>query len=768
MRTYASPAELARIKASLRTLYEAGPGAKGDDLDLEELDHQDDDDEGAAGAYIPIPTETFLEELSVKLQIHPISVYWLLEELRAEGVRCKPEEQRLLEDRLSVLVLRLLGHRWPRQIEAGEPVPAWADTDGVIPLTPHTGEPTLADRVSARLRAEEGDLAAQRTEALLQELTGRTLAEWLRRDFFKRHISQFKKRPIAWHLTSGGARGGGRGSRKRSGGEPAFECMVYYHRTDTDILARIRTQYVERLLERERGAVAHARRGDAPNETAIAVATERIRELEEFAARLRAVEEQGFACPALDDLLAAEPLDRWSGDGVLPPADRAALLAQEQAWRVDINDGSRQRRAAARRRSAGKRRAGGERSAQSQRRPCALAVGRAALGARRQAAPLRLDGGRRTGESRVDGPRAGAGEGEGKVGGEAAEGGGGTRFVVLEGALLDCCQQWGMRFEKGTTSMWIESITLDNIKCFEQQEIKFTQNPNARGQRSRPYRWITLLGENGVGKSTILQALGLLLAGPEAAKELAPRPTGWARDERAPGALKVVLHKEDGDDGVYGEDKVRTTFSYSMFVTGSTAVEVGKDKQTYTEPALIEESTKILSWLRANAFASGNRGWFAVGYGAFRRLTRVSQVLIPSLDQPKRSSNFITQFNEDAPLSSFERWMVYLDYRLAKDASDDKARQMRRVGEEAITALLPGDVRIEGVTKEGLIQFAVDGQRVATVGLSDGFRSVIALAGDLIWRLLQAFPDLEDPTAASGVVLIDELDIHLHPSWQRE
>lgn len=347
-------AELARIKSNLQTLYEAGPGARADDFDLEELDHQDDEEAGAAGAYIPIPTETFLEELSVKLQLHPISVYWLLEELRAEGVRCKPEEQRLLEDRLSVLVLRLLGHRWPKQLEAGEPVPAWADADGVIPLTPHTGEPTLADRVRARLRAEEGDLAAQRTEALLQELTGRTLAEWLRRDFFKRHVSQFKKRPIAWHVTSGGARGGLRGARKSEsrpsgrGSEPAFECMVYYHRTDTDILARIRTQYVERLLERERGAVVHARRpfdtahGAAPpDETAIAIATARIRELEEFAARLRQVEENGFACPALDELLAAEPLDRWSGDGVFPPADRAALLAQEQAWRVDINDGVR-------------------------------------------------------------------------------------------------------------------------------------------------------------------------------------------------------------------------------------------------------------------------------------------------------------------------------------------------------------------------------------------------------------------------------------------
>jgi hypothetical protein len=342
-----TPAELARIKANLTTLYEAGPGAKADDLDLEELDHHDDDETGAAGAYIPIPTETFLEELSVKLQLHPISVYWLLEELRAEGVRCKPEEQRLLEDRLSVLVLRLLGHRWPKQIEAGEPVPGWADADGVIPLTPHTGEPTLADRVRARLRAEESDLGAQRTEALLQELTGRTLADWLRRDFFKRHASQFKKRPIAWHLASKpGARPGGRGTRRsepRPSGrsEPAFECLVYYHRTDTDILARIRTQYVERLLERERGAVAHARRGATPDETASAAATARIRELEEFAARLRQVEEQGFACAALDELLAAEPLDRWSGDGVLPPASPAALVAQEQAWTVDINDGVR-------------------------------------------------------------------------------------------------------------------------------------------------------------------------------------------------------------------------------------------------------------------------------------------------------------------------------------------------------------------------------------------------------------------------------------------
>lgn len=311
--------------------------------------------------------------------------------------------------------------------------------------------------------------------------------------------------------------------------------------------------------------------------------------------------------------------------------------------------------------------------------------------------------------------------------------------------------------------MWIKSITLENIKCFQKKEIKFTRS------KAKPYNWITLLGENGVGKSTILQALALLLAGPEAAKELLPRPTGWVRNPVLPGKLTAVLHQQDTDTGRFGESKQRRTFSYSYFVTGSTAVDIGTtNKQTYTEPALVEEPTKILSWLRANAFASGSQGWFAVGYGAFRRLTRLSQIIIPSLDQPKRSSNFFTQFNEDTSLNSFERWMVHLDYRLAKDADDEEARKMKMVGERAIVKLLPGNVKIAGVTREGLIEFLVNDQKVPTISLSDGFRSVIALAGDLIWRLLQSFPDLEDPTQAPGVVLIDELDIHLHPSWQRE
>lgn len=60
------------------------------------------------------------------------------------------------------------------------------------------------------------------------------------------------------------------------------------------------------------------------------------------------------------------------------------------------------------------------------------------------------------------------------------------------------------------------------------------------------------------------------------------------------------------------------------------------------------------------------------------------------------------------------------------------------------------------------------GARISLQQLSDGERAFIALLGDLVRRLALANPELENPLAGHGVVLIDELELHLHPRWQRE
>jgi hypothetical protein len=227
-------------------------------------------------------------------------------------------------------------------------IPEWVDRDGIIPISGGAGEQTLAERVRARLRAEDGDLGAQRAEALLSELTGLSLEDWLRREFFKRHVRQFKYRPIAWHLASqpiAPERVAGRRSPVVGRRFPAFECMVYYHACGGDVLARIRTQYVEPLLRGARQQLEQA--GRAKDENGAVQANMRIQELEEFNRRLQQVAERGFATPELVVELVVppsgghEPLDRWSGDGYLAPAGQDELLRQEQAWRVDLNDGVR-------------------------------------------------------------------------------------------------------------------------------------------------------------------------------------------------------------------------------------------------------------------------------------------------------------------------------------------------------------------------------------------------------------------------------------------
>ena len=156
-----------------------------------------------------------------------------------------------------------------------------------------------------------------------------------------------------------------------------------------------------------------------------------------------------------------------------------------------------------------------------------------------------------------------------------------------------------------------------------------------------------------------------------------------------------------------------------------------------------------------------------MGYGAFRRLTRSTQIIVPSLESQARFTNFTTQFDESEPLSAFERWMVYLDYRIAK-GDDAKAEKQKDMGIQAINRVLPKNAKFHSVTSEGRILFDIGGQLVPTISLSDGYRSILALAGDLIWRLLLAFPESPNPLLESGVALIDELDIHLHPMWQRQ
>ncbi len=271
--------ELSHLKDRLRALYQAGPGVMVEEGGNENTEEGEEESDVALGARIVIPTETFLEELSHKLEIHPISVYWLLKEMREqESLVCPLELKRHLEDYVSITVLRLLGYRWPEQDkyerEHGPIIdPSLLVEDGIIPLVPCGDQPTAADRVRRRLERDFGDEGASQSEAEFRQWVGRSIEDWLKRDFFRHHVQQFKQRPIAWHLVSP---------------ERTIEVFVLYHKLSRATLQKLRAQYAGGLIVRLQAEQARARsRGDAANVSRLQI---QIEDVEEFRSRVEAIE----------------------------------------------------------------------------------------------------------------------------------------------------------------------------------------------------------------------------------------------------------------------------------------------------------------------------------------------------------------------------------------------------------------------------------------------------------------------------------------------
>ena len=90
----------------------------------------------------------------------------------------------------------------------------------------------------------------------------------------------------------------------------------------------------------------------------------------------------------------------------------------------------------------------------------------------------------------------------------------------------------------------------------------------------------------------------------------------------------------------------------------------------------------------------------------------------------------------------------------------------------AISSVLDGvsDPRIDMQPLRFSVSVKLEDGHVDTLEidqLSDGQRAVLALAADLAWRMAQGNPHLQDPLSSEGIVLIDEVELHLHPSWQQ-
>lgn len=282
------------------------------------------------------------ENIARDTGIHVVSAYWLVRRYSEQHGWSNAQKTRLVVERLLTrCTLHAIGYHWRHQQHTTEnPVQA------IVPITDSVTT-SLLTRVRKDIEKCLGAAEVEAIEAEFGEVMGLSLGDWLDAEFFKRHVTDFRKRPIAWQIQS-------HDSRVRR--KPAFSGLLPYRQMSPGTLQTLQSQFVrpqrQRYETEMRGieSIPQNARSDRQQER-LSELMELISELRRFDERLEDVSRSGFGPDkvwpqlrqyAIDDAtlcLKARWLQRLSDDIVAGPltnwrdkASKAKLHADLPSW----------------------------------------------------------------------------------------------------------------------------------------------------------------------------------------------------------------------------------------------------------------------------------------------------------------------------------------------------------------------------------------------------------------------------------------------------
>lgn len=276
--------------------------------------------------------------------------------------------------------------------------------------------------------------------------------------------------------------------------------------------------------------------------------------------------------------------------------------------------------------------------------------------------------------------------------------------------------------------MFLKRLRLQNFKCLGDIELSF----ETEDRRTR--KWTLILGENGTGKSNVLKAVALLTAGSGALGELLGDIDNWIRFGAEEGRVHATIVDESGHPR-----ELTLRFGRGMSLS----------------PFFSHNMECV------QVFDSDISPFLVVAYGANRRVGGDSSSRYEKQSRPASRSNKIRSlFDGNATLNPLPAWVMDLDYQ-----TDGKALGMLT---KALEAFLP-NIRFHRIDKQRKqVLFETRDGIIPFEQLSEGYQNMAAWIGDLLYRITETFPGIENPLEARGLLLLDEIDVHLHPRWQRQ
>lgn len=263
----------------------------------------------------------------------------------------------------------------------------------------------------------------------------------------------------------------------------------------------------------------------------------------------------------------------------------------------------------------------------------------------------------------------------------------------------------------------LKRLFIQDFFCIQDLDYNFTKD----------YSWVFFTGENGVGKTTLLQAIGVCLAKDLNMEQLFP-----------------IIQKM----GSYPDARMFLFFYDNELLKAE----------------LFENTDALKELIDQRNF----KPFPIFTYG-------VSRLKIQSEESQARATeknNVFSLFNPtEGNLQNIEWWLKNQVIKGKYKTEDGQylSKQTQLV-EETLQKLMPSIEKIELNRDLDIptFEYTEKGQKVTLSELSSGNKSILAMVGDLLIRLIRFFPKAESTKDFAGIVLIDELDMHLHPKWQRE
>jgi predicted ATP-binding protein involved in virulence len=282
---------------------------------------------------------------------------------------------------------------------------------------------------------------------------------------------------------------------------------------------------------------------------------------------------------------------------------------------------------------------------------------------------------------------------------------------------------------------------------------------------------VVLAGPNGCGKSSALEALAVLF-------ETVPFEIAGERANRAYPSRHGAIRS--------GADAATCRFTFSLggaelFGAHWMPRESSAERPPIRKPSIWASLAKWSEALAAGTFT----GELPVLVHLHSDSTRPR----PDGDAAPwtgRLAAYAGAFDQEAShFESFERWFEQEENLENEERVHRRdlswQRPTLRAARAAITTFLGGlraerlgelrvlRAHVNGPLSEvrGRLTVAKDGLALFLDQLSAGERRLVLLAGDVARRMAILNPDLPDPTTSPGVILVDEIDLHLHPAWAR-